>query len=293
MITTVAAKLWFAVAALAAVAMAAYLLFSDAEWFGAFVLGTIATAALVLGVLAVAIRDGDVAGDAVEPAIDVRRTGPAPWPALGAVGAAVAIVGLAGRNNLLYLGLGILAVTLAEWMIQSWAERATGDPAYNRQLRNRMMSPFEIPVLSAIVVGVVMLSISRVLLATSKTGSTVVAIAVATVILLVASLLVARPRISSSVFAGVLALGAVLMIAAGIAGGIAGERDIEVHHGDEADHDEAEEGNNPAADEGGEDQSEPGADPSGASTDGESTPTGDDTTSPGEDDNDSTPASQP
>ena len=293
MITTVAAKLWFAVAALATVAMAAYLLFSDAEWFGAFVLGTIATAALVLGVLAVAIRDGDVAGDAVEPVVDVRRTGPAPWPALGAVGAAVAIVGLAGRNNLLYLGLGILVVTLAEWMIQGWAERATGDPAYNRQLRNRIMSPFEIPILSAIVVGVVMLSISRVLLAVSKTGSTVVAIAVATVILLVASLLVARPRISSSVFAGVLALGAVLMIGAGIAGGVAGERDIEEHHSEETDRDEAEEGNNPAEDEGGENQSEPGADPSGAPTDGESTPAGDDTTSPGEDHDVSTPASQP
>lgn len=265
MITTVAAKLWFAVASLATVAMAAYLLFSDAEWFGSMLLGTIATAALLLGTLAVAIRDGDVAGDVVEPKLDVRRTGPAPWPALGAVGAAVAAVGLAGRNNLLYLGLAILVVTLAEWMIQGWAERATGDPDYNRELRHRIMSPFEIPILSAIVVLTVMVSLSRVLLSVSKTGSTVVAIAVASTILLVASLLVARPRISSSVFAGVLAAGAVLMIGAGIAGGVAGERDIEEHHSEEQHEAEGQ----------------------------KSTPTDDDTTTIGEDDNHSTPASQP
>ena len=237
MITTVAAKLWFAVAALATVAMAAYLLFSDTEWFGAFVLGTTATVALLLGVLAVALRDGVVPADASEPVAVVRQTGPAPWPALGAVGAAVTIVGLAGRNNLLYLGMAILVVTLAEWMIQGWAERATGDPAYNQQLRHRVMSPFEVPILSAIVILTLMISISRVLLAVSKTGSTVIAVAIAVTILLVASLLVARPRIGSSVFAGVLALGAVLMIGAGIAGGIAGERHIEEHHSEEPGHD--------------------------------------------------------
>lgn len=275
MITTVAAKLWFAVAGLAAVAFAAYELFSDTEWYGSFVLGSFSLTALLLGVLAVAIRDGSVEGDAA-PQVSTRQTGPAPWPVLGVVGAVVAIVGLAGRNDLLWLGLGILAVTLAEWLIQGWAERATGDPAYNAELRHRVMSPFEIPVLSLIVIGVIMVSLSRVLLAVSKTGSIVVAGALATVIFVVASLLAAKPRISSSVLAGVLSLGAVALVAAGIAGGVAGERDIEPHHTEGGAHAEAahdgEEGNNPAADEGGEDQSDPGADPTGADTDGESTP---------------------
>lgn len=296
MITTVAAKLWFAVAALAAVGFAAYELFSDAEWFGSFVLASLSLTALLLGVLAVATRDGSVEGDAA-PQVATRQTGPAPWPALGAVGAVVAIVGLAGRNDLLWLGVGILAVTLAEWLVQGWAERATGDPAYNVELRHRLMSPFEIPILSLIVIGVILISLSRVMLAVSKTGSIVVAGAVATVIFVVASLLAAKPRISSSVFAGVLSLGAVALVAAGIAGGVAGERDIEPHHAEGEEHaeptHEGEEGNNPAADEGGENQSDPGADPVGAGTDGESSDTGGDTPSPGADDHESTPASTP
>lgn len=296
MITTVAAKLWFAVAGLAAVGFVAYELFSDTEWYGSFVLASLSLTALLLGVLAVATRDGSVEGDAA-PQVATRQTGPAPWPALGAVGAVVAIVGLAGRNDLLWLGVGILALTLAEWLVQGWAERATGDPAYNAELRHRLMSPFEIPILSLIVIGVIMISLSRVMLAVPKTGAIVVAGAVATVIFVVASLLAAKPRISSSVLAGVLSLGAVALVAAGIAGGVAGERDIEPHHAEGEEHAEpahdGEEGNNPAADDGGENQSDPGAGPYVADTDGESSDTGGDTPAPGAGDHESTPASTP
>ena len=89
------------------------------------------------------------------------------------------------------------------------------------------MSPVEIPAIGALVIGGFLLSLSRVLLAVPENGSRVIAIAVAAAILLLAFLIAYRPKVGSSVLATLLALGAVALIAAGIAGGVAGERTIE------------------------------------------------------------------
>jgi hypothetical protein len=227
--TTVAAKLWFAVSGLAFAGFVAYELASSGEWFGSFLLITIVVVAGMLGVLATVLRDGDVPATTSSD-VPVRRSLAAAWPALGAVGAGVAIVGLAGGNALLYVGLGILGFVFVEWMVQAWAERATGDPSYNHALRHRIMSPVEIPLLALLVIAVFLISTSRVLLALPKNGSTVFAISLAVLILVGASLFAARPRLGSSVLAGALALGAVALIAGGIAGGVAGERKVEEHH---------------------------------------------------------------
>lgn len=231
---TTAAKLWFGIAALAFAAFAVYEVASDGDWFGSFLLGSVVLVAGFLGVIAVRLRDGDVDTADVEAEVIARRALPAAWPALTAVGGGVAIVGLAGDNALLYVGLAIIGAAFVEWMVQGWAERASADHAYNQVLRHRIMSPFEIPALAAIVIAVFLGSLSRVLLALPKAGSTVVAIVVASLILLVASLLAARPKIGSSVLAGVLAVGAVLLIAAGIAGGVHGERKIGEHEAHES-----------------------------------------------------------
>jgi hypothetical protein len=289
--TTAAAKFWFAVAALALVGFVAYEFASSGEWFGSFVLITIVVVAGMLGVLATVIRDGDVATTA--PAdIAVRSSLPAGWPALAAVGAGVAMVGLAGRNALLYVGLGILGFVLVEWMVQAWAERATGDHDYNHALRHRVMSPVEIPLLALLVIGVFLISASRVLLALPEQGATVFAIVVAVVILAVASLFAARPRLGSSVLAGAVALGAVALIAAGIAGGVAGERKVEKHVA-EGSSGKPEAGNNPTSDEGGADQSDPGADPKNGQIDSPSSDTGGTTVTDPTADSNSTPASTP
>lgn len=295
MVTT-AAKFWFAVFFLALVGAFAYGFAAGGEWFGSTVLGSISLAALLLGVLAVALRDSVDTEVAVDEVV-ARNALPAGWPALLAVGAGVAMIGLAGGNALLYVGIGIAGITFLEWMVQSWAERATGDRAYNQSLRDRLMSPLEVPVLALLVILLVLLAFSRVLLAVDKEAATGIAIAVPLVIFVVAILVVTRPRIGSSVLAGLLALGAVVMLAAGIAGGIAGEREFE-HHGTdehaESDTHEGEAGNNAVEDEGGEDQSDPGADPTGAPTDGASSDTGGDTESETDTEaEDSTPASVP
>ncbi len=233
-------KLWFGVAGFGLVAAVAYFIASDGEEHGSMVLLSLALAGFTLGLLSSFLRDGDLPAprslsDEVPPSEGAVASTPArvelgaAWPALLAVGLGVAAVGLAVGNLLLYLGLLLVAVAGIEWMVQAWAERATGDPARNRELRNRLMSPFEIPVLAAAVIAVVIIAFSRVLLAVPKAGSTVFAIVVAVVILGAAFLITSRPRLSSSLITGVVVLGAVGLLGGGIVGGVAGEREFEEH----------------------------------------------------------------
>jgi hypothetical protein len=226
---TVAAKFWFAVAALAAVGFVAYELASSGEWFGSLLLASVVIVSGGLGVLATAVRDGVVPAEESAPIV-ARSALPTGWPALGAAGAGTAIVGLAGRNQLLYVGIGVLGFVFVEWLVSAWAERSTSDREYNRGLRHRIMSPLEIPLLAAAVIGIFLAAASRVLLALPKDGSVVFAGALAVVILAGASILAAKPKLGSSVIVGILALGAVGLIAGGIASGIAGERHVEKHH---------------------------------------------------------------
>jgi hypothetical protein len=94
------------------------------------------------------------------------------------------------------------------------------------------MFPVEIPVVALLGIAVAVLAFSRVLLAVSKTGSTVIAIVVASVIFGVGIVLNARPRVSSSLLTVVVVIGAVGLLAGGVVSAVVGEREFE-HHGEE------------------------------------------------------------
>ena len=269
MITT-AAKLWFAVTAFALVAAEVYFLATGGEDGGAVTLLFVAAAAAVIGGAAVATRDGEasVSGEGTREPVVVRSALPAPWPVLVALGAGLAIVGLAAGGLLLYAGFGVLGIALIEWMVQSWAERSTADPAYNAALRNRIMFPIEVPALGLLGVGFVILTFSRVLLAApDKNVSTIVALVVATVITAGAFVVANRPRVSSGALAWLLAIGAVVLLGAGVLTGVSGEREVEAHEAEpvEGDIDEGhaggeDTGEGTIADDGNQDDAEePGA----------------------------------
>ena len=227
-------KLWFGVAGFALVATVAYFLASNGEEYGSMVLLSLVVAAFTIGLLLSFIGDGDEstsgAGDpGPAPAQGTGHQLAAAWPVLAAVGIGLAVVGLASGGLLLYLGLLLVVAAGIEWMVQAWAERATADPEHNRSMRNRLMYPFEIPVLAAAVIAVVIVAFSRVLLAVSRVGSTVVAIVVAAAILGAAFLITSRPRLSSSLLTVVVGLGVVGLLGGGIVGAVAGEREFEVH----------------------------------------------------------------
>jgi hypothetical protein len=245
-VITSGSKFWFGVAAFAAVASVAYVLGSDGEAAGTIVLIGLSVAATFVGIATVANHDGTVRVPAEgEPEPDdapVATSTHAMWPILGALGAGVVMVGLVTSVALVALGLVILGVVLVEWMVQGWADNATGDPAYNRRLRNQMMYPFEIPLLALLVIAAVVFGISRVLLALPQTGSTIIAMVVATVVLGAASLIAARPQFSQSLVTIALVVGGVLLIGGAIAGSVAGEREFHYYgddHGEE--HDDADE----------------------------------------------------
>lgn len=238
-------KLWFGVTAFALAAAVAYFAASRGEELGTMVLLALAVAGFTLGVLSALVRDGDPHPDQGGPVTDRQGASAgtavvapgrvqlaAAWPAMAAVGAAVIAVGLATGGVLAYVGVVLLVAAGVEWMVQAWAERATDDATANRELRNRLMYPFEIPLLAAAVIGLVVIAFSRVLLAVSKVGSTVVAIVVAALILGAGFLLTSRPKLSSSLLTVVVAVGVIGLLGGGIVGAVVGEREFEVHEGE-------------------------------------------------------------
>jgi len=127
-----------------------------------------------------------------------------------------------------------MVVVAFTWTVRTWAERATGDDHTNAELYHRFIDPFRVPVISILLIGLVAIGLSRVLLSVSKIGSVWVFGLVALLFFLVAVLLALKPSSAKWVTTAVVVLGAIAIVAAGIAGAVIGERDIE-HH-DSGDH---------------------------------------------------------
>jgi hypothetical protein len=228
-----------------------YLGFIDSEaWLGALSLGwkggvgdhigylvlvLFAATSAFLGLTLVAYRDADpeavaqLNGGELPPS--QRPTVASYWPMIAAFGAGVVILGLVLHAAIFVAGLLVLAIAGFEWMMSAWADRATGDPAANVELRNRIMKPIEVPVIGALGVGAVALGLSRVLLAVSRSAAIWVAVGVMVVIFAVAVLLATAPAVSKNLVAAVIVLGGVALLAGGVTAAAIGER--EFHHGGE------------------------------------------------------------
>ncbi|MGH9117683.1 MAG: hypothetical protein ACRD0A_07340 [Acidimicrobiales bacterium] len=204
------------------------------ELAGLTVLVSLSGAAALIGAVVLAYRDADAAE--IRAALDTETlpaagppATPSFWPVIAAFGAALVVLGLVVGAGLVAVGLFVVGAALVEWMVQAWADRATGDPEANRQIRNRIMYPLEIPIGAAAAVGAVVFLLSRVLLALPQSGSTTIAIAVAAVLLVVCFLVAARPRITKGLVAGLIVVGAVAVLVGGVFAVASGEREFEIH----------------------------------------------------------------
>jgi hypothetical protein len=203
------------------------------DHLGYALLMSIAAVAILLGVLAVAIRDADssalaqVAGTEVAPTV-APPAHAAYWPAVGAFGLAVTVLGLVISNVLFVIGCIILLAVGVEWMVLTWADRATGDPEVNRLLRGRMMGPFEIPLAAVLIGGGTVAALSRVFLALTEHGAVAAATGGAAVVFLLGILFATRPRLSANVVAGILVVAAVGVVAGGVVAANHGETKVEV-----------------------------------------------------------------
>ena len=105
------------------------------------------------------------------------------------------------------------------------------------------MRPVEIPGAALLIVGILVLAVSRILLALPKTGSYLVFGLVPAVILGLGALVALRPRLSQSAIAGMLLAGGIAILGGGVAAAIAGEREHEAGHSEPAEQEtETEEG---------------------------------------------------
>ncbi len=185
-----------------------------------------------LGGFSTAFRDGSAdvlvqmeGGDpttAANPAV-LTPVGLSYWPLVGAFGVGTVVVGLAVDPVLFGVGVVLLAIVVVSWTVRAWAERATGDAGTNRELRHDLMDPLEVPVLSVLTLAVVVLCMSRLLLALPQSAAVYVIILAAVAVFVVAFLLSSRPELKRSIVVAVLLVGGVVVLAAGIAGGVAGE----------------------------------------------------------------------
>ena len=128
------------------------------DHFGYSVLITFAFCSLFLGLVFVALRDADPEAEAQLLGTDTVPEAVPPttsnfWPIVGAFSVGALLLGLVVGKTLVVIGLVGLVVTILEWGIRTWADRATGDPEVNRAIRNRLMYPVEVPVIAVLGVG--------------------------------------------------------------------------------------------------------------------------------------------
>lgn len=200
------------------------------DHLGYGILLSAAVISLFQGVVLTAWRDADPRAQAQLVQLDtvppVRPAAASYWPPVAAFGSALVVIGLVSNSLVFIAGFIVLGIVLVEWTVQTWADHATGDPATNARIRNRIMNPIEFPLAGALAIGVLVLSVSRVLLAVSELNAVWVAGGIATLVLVGGAIIASRPRLSSNAVVGLLLVAAIVVIALGVAGGVAGKREF-------------------------------------------------------------------
>jgi uncharacterized protein involved in response to NO len=213
------------------------------DHIGYSVLVALSLASLCLALFTSALRDSDADAQAQVVGLETVPEVPAPvrinyWPVVGAFSAAALVLGLAVHSNFFLLGLVGLTIVTVEWAVNAWADRATGDPEVNQSLRDRLMRPIEIPVGAVLVVAVLVLAVSRILLAIPKVSGYVLFGLVPALFLAFGALLVLRPAVSRSVITGVMVVGGIAILVGGAVAAIVGPRE----HKDKSHSEEGKEG---------------------------------------------------
>ena len=194
------------------------------------------SAAIALGLLAgfnVWARDSNLSAmDATAVATSEAAANPpgaSIWPMAFALGGAVLVVGLVTQQTVFTIGLIMLLAAGAQWTVQAWSEAASSDATVAATVRSRVANPLEYPLLGVLSVGAIAFAFSRVMLWLSKTNTTIAFVVLAAIVALIAFFFAFRPSVKRGAIGGVIGIGAVAIVASGVAAGVDGERDIHVH----------------------------------------------------------------
>jgi hypothetical protein len=192
-----------------------------------------ATGLAVLATINLYTRDADVSAldeTALTNAPAAHRAPwPSLWPAVAALGAVLVVIGLVTYPVVFVLGIVALLAATIEWMMQAWAERASGDAGYNSEVRERFAHPAEFPVLAALAFGVIVYSFSRIMLWLSKEGGPAAFGLIAALILIAGFLVAMRRNLDTKVVGGVAAVAVIALVAGGVVAALDGEREMHEH----------------------------------------------------------------
>ncbi len=198
------------------------------------VLVGVAFVSIIVGGLLTVFRDADATAVAASMGLAQAPVGQRPvaasiWPIVAGIGVSFLAVGIAVNAAITGVGFVILAIVAFEWTMTAWADRATGDSKANEALRAQIMGPFEIPLLGLMAAGVVVIAVSRILLASSELGAVVVGGVVSVIILGVGIFAAQGPTVSKNVITGVAGVVLAGILIGGVWGAVSGTRVIEEH----------------------------------------------------------------
>ena len=151
------------------------------------------------------------------------------WPMVFAVGGVIVVLGLVSQQTVFTIGVVVLLAAGAQWMVQAWSEDAHGDVEVRAAVRDRIAHPLEMPLMGAVAIGIIAFSMSRVMLWLSKTNTVIAFVVLAAIVASIAFFFAFRPSVKRGAIGGALGVGAVLVVASGVAAGVDGERDIHEH----------------------------------------------------------------
>jgi len=147
------------------------------------------------------------------------------WPLISAIGVVFLGLGLVTSSVVFFGGIVVLLAAISEWMVQAWSERASTDLTHNTAARKRLLNPIEFPVLAAVGLGVIIFAFSRIMLTVDKSTGAILFIVAGALVLVAGSLFAIKPNMKRSVGAAICVLGALGIVAGGVAGAVSGERD--------------------------------------------------------------------
>lgn len=216
----VGSRFFLGLVGFSAVNLVAYLLLVERLAIGGVALSIVLAALVGLSAAVIMVDEGDSESQPRDNAL-VRTS---MWPLVTVLGLVLFVLGLVVAQVYFVLAIVVVLAALAEWMVQAWSESASDDPAHNESARRRVLHPIEFPVLAMLGLGVVLFSFSRIMLAISKSAGAIAFIVAASLVLLVGTLVALRPALKSALVGTICVVGAVGIVAGGVAGAGAGMR---------------------------------------------------------------------
>lgn len=216
----VGSKLFLGLTGFSALTLVAYLIFVERLALGGVALSMAFAALVGLSAVVIIVNDGD---NEVQPR-DASLVRASMWPLVTVAGVVLLILGLVVAQVYFIFGIVVVLAALTEWLVQAWSESASDDAAHNDSARRRLLHPIEFPVIATLGLGVIIFAFSRIMLAISKSAGAVAFMVLSSLVLLVGAIFALRPALKSAIVSGICVVGAVGIVAGGIAGQGAGLR---------------------------------------------------------------------